>query len=95
MCACALRQRPHNVRLGNDGAFAYDAQGLLAGEETPPIFECNAACGCGPEVRARSVAALIAQCINRVVGRGRTAKLDLGLTANCGWGAVDHTVRRG
>ena len=50
-CACAIRQRPHNDRVGNDGAFAYDAQGLLAGEESPPIFECNAACACGPEVR--------------------------------------------
>ncbi|KAH8925184.1 SET domain-containing protein [Atractiella rhizophila] len=57
--------------------FAYTRLGRVderVSSENAAIWECNEECGCPPE------------CVNRVVGRGRTVKLDLFKTHKKGWG---------
>lgn len=47
---------------------------LTASKHHYEITECNEICGCGPD------------CWNRVVGRGRTLRLEIYMTERCGFG---------
>ncbi|CAZ81117.1 unnamed protein product [Tuber melanosporum] len=54
--------------------FAYDNNGRVIRPNDTVIMECNVCCKCSDE------------CQNRVVQRGRTLRLEIFMTKNCGWG---------
>ncbi|KAG0644370.1 hypothetical protein HOY80DRAFT_878663 [Tuber brumale] len=54
--------------------FAYDNHGRVIRPNDTVIMECNVRCKCQEE------------CQNRVVQRGRTMRLEIFMTKNCGWG---------
>jgi len=69
----------------NNADTAYTRHGKLRLSVGQPIYECNKKCRCGPD------------CFNRVVQRGRKAKLAIFRTDNgCGWGVKAlETIKRG
>ena len=69
----------------NGHPLAYTKFGRLRIAVGVPIYECNKKCKCGPE------------CFNRVVQKGRKAKLCVYRTPNgCGWGVKTlENIKRG
>ncbi|KAL2428247.1 Histone-lysine N-methyltransferase, H3 lysine-9 specific [Exophiala dermatitidis] len=91
-CACFAKEVPDEVGKGThkeqiqtyvrrpDNGMVVLSDTFIASELDPQskrhfeVTECNELCGCGPD------------CINRVVGKGRTVPLEIFQTAKCGFG---------
>ncbi|KAF8326518.1 uncharacterized protein EI90DRAFT_3146450 [Cantharellus anzutake] len=79
-CFCVKRQMKNCPELKSQPGFAYDLDETLKWVDYPVVFECNDECDCDPD------------CPNRVVQRGRRARISIKKTKNKGWGvfAQEH-----
>ena len=73
-CACNDDYRDMSAEWLADRGFAYDRDGRVMRPNNIGITECNMHCTCSEE------------CQNRVIQRGRTVKLQIFMTKECGWG---------
>ncbi|CUS07855.1 unnamed protein product [Tuber aestivum] len=73
-CSCNYDYRGLSLEWLEDSGFAYDENGRVTRPNNIGITECNMLCKCSIE------------CQNRVIQRGRTVKLEIFMTRECGWG---------